>query len=166
MDGRSGRPWRLSDRAWRNTSIWGACLVLCVLLVRLCTIGRCGVLLTPLEFGQRCCPFLNLLNGIDRISEDKISAAMLRKFVNTVYDIMRDVKIPSCCRGFLLWMLRILVEYKFYHQMIHTGFLVSFRNYDLVFRKVAKNLSCSRWWKSGDLSCNSIWYWSILSQML
>ena len=60
------------------------------------------VLLTPLEFGQRCCPFLNLLNGIDRISEDKISAAMLRKFVNTVYGIMRDVKIPSNCRGFLL----------------------------------------------------------------
>ena len=45
---------------------------------------------------------LNLVNGVDRISEDKTSAAMLRKFVNTVYDIMRDVKIPSCCRGFLL----------------------------------------------------------------
>ena len=37
-------------------------------------------------------PFLNLVNGVDRISDDKISAAMLRKFVNTVYDIMRDVK--------------------------------------------------------------------------
>ena len=35
---------------------------------------------------------LNLVNGVDRISEDKIFAAMLRKFVNTVYDIMRDVK--------------------------------------------------------------------------
>ena len=45
---------------------------------------------------------LNLLNGIDRISEDKISAAMLRKFVNGVYDILRNVKIPSCCRRFLL----------------------------------------------------------------
>ena len=45
---------------------------------------------------------LNFVNGVDRISEDKISAAMLRKFVNTVYGIMRDVKIPSCCRGFLL----------------------------------------------------------------
>ena len=29
-------------------------------------------------------PFLNLVNGADRITEDKISAAMLRKFVNTV----------------------------------------------------------------------------------
>ena len=35
--------------------------------------------------------FLNLVNGVDRISEDKTSAAVLRKFVNTVYDIMRDV---------------------------------------------------------------------------
>ena len=35
---------------------------------------------------------LNLVNGVDRISEDKISATVLRKFVNTVYDIMRDVK--------------------------------------------------------------------------
>ena len=118
------------------------------------------------QFGQRCCPFFNLVNGVDRISEDKISAAVLRKFVNAVYDIMRDVKIPRCCRGFLLWMFRILVEYKFYHQMIHTWFIISFRTYDLVFRKVAKNLSCSRWWKSCDVSCNSIWYWSILSQML
>lgn len=35
---------------------------------------------------------LNLVNGIDRISENKISATVLRKFVNTVYDILRDVK--------------------------------------------------------------------------
>ena len=46
--------------------------------------------------------FLILVNGVDRISEDKTSAAVLRKFVNTVYDILRDVKIPSGCRGFLL----------------------------------------------------------------
>ena len=44
------------------------------------------------EFGQH----------VDRISEDKISAAVLRKFVNAVYDILRDARIPSCCRGFLL----------------------------------------------------------------
>ena len=36
--------------------------------------------------------FLILVNGVDRISEDKISAAVLRKFVNAVYDILRDVK--------------------------------------------------------------------------
>ncbi len=36
--------------------------------------------------------FLILVNGVDRISEDKISATVLLKFVNTVYDIMRDVK--------------------------------------------------------------------------
>ena len=35
------------------------------------------------EFGQH----------VDRISEDKISAAVLRKFVNTVYGNLRDVKI-------------------------------------------------------------------------
>ena len=52
--------------------------------------------------GRLWWPFLNLVNGVDRISEDKISATVLLKFVNTIYDIMRDVKIPNCCRGFLL----------------------------------------------------------------
>ena len=45
-----------------------------------------------LQFGQCWCTFLDLLNGVDRISENKISATVLLKFVNTVYDIMRDVK--------------------------------------------------------------------------
>ena len=57
---------------------------------------------STIAIGATLLPFLSLVNGADRITEDKISAAMLRKFVNTVYDIMRDVKIPSCCRGFVL----------------------------------------------------------------
>jgi len=60
--------------------------------VNFSTIAIWATLVAFFEFGE----------GVDRISEDKISAAMLRKFVNTVYDILRDVKIPSCCRGFLL----------------------------------------------------------------
>ena len=42
-----------------------------------------------------CCGrhFFNLVNSVDRISTDKISATVLRKFVNGVYDIVRDVKI-------------------------------------------------------------------------
>jgi len=60
--------------------------------VNFSTIAIWAMLVAFFEFGE----------GVDRISEDKISAAMLRKFVNTVYDILRDVKIPSCCRGFLL----------------------------------------------------------------
>lgn len=42
--------------------------------------------------GATLLPFLNLVNGADRITEYKISAAVLQKFVNTVYDILRDVK--------------------------------------------------------------------------
>ena len=57
---------------------------------------------STIAIGATLLPFLNLVNGADRITEDKISAAMLRKFVNTVYDILRDARIPSCCRGFLL----------------------------------------------------------------
>ena len=57
---------------------------------------------STIAIGATLLPFLNLVNGADRITEDKISAAMLRKFVNIVYDILRDARIPSCCRGFLL----------------------------------------------------------------
>ena len=57
---------------------------------------------STIAIGATLLPFLNLVNGADRITEDKISAAMLRKFVNTVYDILRDVRIPNCCRRFLL----------------------------------------------------------------
>lgn len=57
---------------------------------------------STIAIGATLLPFLNLVNGADRITEDKISAAMLRKFVNAVYDILRDARIPSCCRGFLL----------------------------------------------------------------
>ena len=57
---------------------------------------------STIAIGATLLPFLNLVNGADRITEDKISAEMLRKFVNAVYDILRDARIPSCCRGFLL----------------------------------------------------------------
>ena len=57
---------------------------------------------STIAIGATLLPFLNLVNGADRNTEDKISAEMLRKFVNAVYDILRDARIPSCCRGFLL----------------------------------------------------------------
>lgn len=57
---------------------------------------------STIAIGATLLPFLNLVNGADRITEDKISAAVLRKFVNGVYDILRNLKIPSSCQGFLL----------------------------------------------------------------
>ena len=35
---------------------------------------------STIAIGATLLPFLNLVNGADRITEDKISAAMLRKF--------------------------------------------------------------------------------------
>ena len=57
---------------------------------------------STIAIGATLLPFLNLVNSVDRISADEISATVLRKFVNGVYGILRNVKIPSNCQGFLL----------------------------------------------------------------